>query len=30
MMHFSLNYENFDSLGLNKIKIQQQYFDVTI
>lgn len=29
-MHFSLNYENFDSLGLNKIKIQQQYFDVTI
>lgn len=29
-MHFSLNYENFDSLGLNKIKIQQQKFDVTI
>lgn len=30
MMHFSLNYENFDSLGLNKIKIQPQLFDVTI
>lgn len=30
MMHFSLNYENFDSLGINKIKNSTTIFDVTI